>query len=179
MKNAFIVIFSAQAPVTMTGTMSANIIWKDANTEGGRFAALARQPSAPSPRGTSQKKRKGHGSPMKPLPLRSGAKARLKPMNHHMRLPTAMPAMHCIIIEREFLRRIMPACAMPMAGVCSITSVVPNIMSAVSAPLGPMNSVVVPPTVVSECTQGVLYAEDGLFPIVGGEGVGTEPFCGD
>ena len=41
----------------------------------------------------------------------------------------------CIIFDSEFLRRIMPACAMPMAGVCSITSVVPNIIIAVSPAL--------------------------------------------
>jgi hypothetical protein len=54
------------------------------------------------------------------------------PTKNHSSEPMAMPLSVCIIIDMQFLRRIMPAWHRPMAGVCIMTNAVANTIMAVS-----------------------------------------------
>ena len=66
------------------------------------------------------------GLPMKPPAV--SPKHSAKPMTYHSTEPTHMPVSVCMSMLSAFLRRIMPACAIPIAGVCSMTKVVAMII---------------------------------------------------
>ena len=90
--------------------MSANIIWKAKKTETGIVS--------PRPFGmqsfTSMSMRSAHcGEPM--MPKREGPNVSENPMTYHRSEPITRPERTCMIIDSAFLRRISPACAMPIA----------------------------------------------------------------
>ena len=67
---------------------------------------------------------------MKPWKL--GPKDNENPQINQSNDPITKPVKVCISIDKAFFRRIIPACAKPNAGVCSITNVVAIIINDVS-----------------------------------------------
>mmetsp|Transcript_5071 Transcript_5071/g.10538 ORF Transcript_5071/g.10538 Transcript_5071/m.10538 type:complete len:202 (-) Transcript_5071:7-612(-) len=125
--NDFYCIRSAHAPVIISGVISANVIWKPPYSRLGiRGPTSTKQFSDPIPR----KNANVSGFPTSPPPL--GPNTIEKPNTYHASASCPAPDTICVIIDITFLIRISPACASPIAGVCSITNVVENNINEVS-----------------------------------------------